>query len=102
MTRKEARKYVIVEWCEQQKCFHIDFLDKSLQRNINSFLEEWQAVYVPVAIVSSWDEADAFIADLQRERPNALIQWAERMPGLRDRIDHLRKDIADWPQAFDD
>ena len=86
MKKEECRKLVIVEWCEEDKCFHYDDLANSLIKNIQAYFEERPIRYAPVAIVNSYDAAIAFTRELEASRPAALRQWAERIPGFRESL----------------
>jgi hypothetical protein len=68
MTIEECEKLVIVEWCEEDGCFHIDSLAESLLKNIGFYLRRERIRYAPVAIVESDDAAIEFVEGLEAER----------------------------------
>lgn len=61
-------KYWTVEWSESQKCFHVDWLKRILQKNTEMFFEEIETDYILLGIFKSHKDAHSFVDELKRTR----------------------------------
>lgn len=58
---------ITVEFSLNQKCFHVDTVDKVLKTNLMSLCARKQTDFTLIGIFESYEDADAFI-DLYRTR----------------------------------
>jgi hypothetical protein len=62
----------LVEWSNEQQCFHVDKTKKILRNNIYALLRNRHADFFTVAISDSYEEAKAMAKLLERERNRCL------------------------------
>jgi len=70
-------KQHVVNWSEQQKCFHIETVEEMLARNQDNFEHCAQVDFTPIAFAASFSEANK-IAETYRQKRG--------IPFLQDRI----------------
>lgn len=58
----------VVEWSEQQKCFHVDNYTKSVLKNIDDYVHGKPLHFATIGIMGSEDEAWNLVENLQAER----------------------------------
>ena len=62
----------LVEWSDQQQCFHVDKTRKILRNNISDLLRNRHSEFFTVAISDNYEEAIAIAKLLERERNRCL------------------------------
>jgi hypothetical protein len=73
MTEGQTERYV-VNWSEQQKCFHVETEEEMVIRNRDNFDHCTSVDFVPLAFASSSEEASTIVASYREKRDIPLLQ----------------------------
>lgn len=58
----------VVEWSEIQQEFHIDTLEKTLERNLSAFRSDRKSQYVILCIADGQKQANQFFRQLKAQK----------------------------------
>ena len=60
----------VAEYSNNQECFHVDTLEKSLNSNIETIINKWNNDYLTFGVFETWEEAHAACDKLKEKMEN--------------------------------